>query len=75
MMLVRIFTTGIERTVKCIRGLPDGTKFCYSIPDTNYGIWLVVEHASFEELKDGDLIPEFPHPEMEAVLAIPLGGD
>lgn len=66
-MLVNIFTLGQTSLVKCIKGLPEGTRFAYAIPDTHYGIWMVVSHSSFDELKDGDLIPEFPHPEMETV--------
>lgn len=46
-----------ESHIKCISGLPEGTKFCYSIPDTLYGIWIVVEHESFPLLKEGEIIP------------------
>lgn len=65
-LLVNVFTFGQTNLVKCIKGLPEGTNFAYSIPDTINGIWLVVSHSSFDELKDGDLIPEFPRPEMES---------
>jgi len=38
-VLVRVFTQDAQSTVKCIKGLPHGTRFAYSIPDTHYGIW------------------------------------
>lgn len=56
---------GHEVHAKCVKGLPEGTVFKYAIPDAAYGISMVVEHESFAELKDGDLIPIFERPLME----------
>ena len=56
--MARIYITGQLPPIN-VQGLPQGTKFCYIIPDTIYGAWMVVEHESFEELKDGDIIPDF----------------
>jgi hypothetical protein len=56
-ILTDVFTTGFESHVKCLDGLPEGTKFAYSLPDSYYGISIVVEHESFPEVEDGGMIP------------------
>lgn len=62
--LTNLSVEGQESHAKCIKGLPEGTKFVYAIPEPANGIWMVVEHESFPELKDGDIIPEFESPIM-----------
>lgn len=57
-LLTNMFEDGLEIHAKIIKGLPKGTQFMYSIPSANYGIEIVVQHESFDDLKDGDLIPE-----------------
>lgn len=53
---------------RCIKGLPEGTKFCYSIPTNEYyGIYIVIEHESFPNLNEGDLIPNMDDPVWEAI--------
>lgn len=63
--IVDMLTYGSIFYCRCIEGLPVGTKFVYAIPDTMYGIWIVVEHESFDELKQGQIIPEYPAPRLE----------
>ena len=64
-LLVSLMQEGNIIHAKCIKGLPEGTRFAYAIPDTVHGIWIVVEHESFDLLKDCDIIPEHPRPELE----------
>lgn len=67
-LLVSMFEEGKVIHAKCVKGLPSGTKFCYSFPYENYGIYIVVEHELFPELKNGDEIPLFvDRPEMEII--------
>lgn len=66
--LTHLFTEGEITNCKCISGLPEGSKFCYSIPDVYYGIWIVIEHSSFPELKDCDEIPIMESPMMERII-------
>ena len=66
-MLVMLSMQDHESLVKCIKGLPEGTKFAYSIPDSHYGIWLVIEHPSFDLLIDGQEIPDHPDPVFEKI--------
>ena len=40
-----------------IKGLPPGSRFCYSYANDNYKHNLVFTHESFRELKDGEEIP------------------
>ncbi len=56
-LFVDFCTAGFETHVKCVQGLPEGTRFAYAIPETAYGIWIIVEHESFPLLNDGELIP------------------
>jgi hypothetical protein len=58
--LVNLSIEGVILDAICSKGLPEGTKFAYSIPNTHNGIWLIVEHDSFRELENGELIPEYP---------------
>ena len=67
MQVSGVFLTGIcingkLPTIEVTEGLPEGTKFAYAIPDMTYGIWMVVEHESFPELKDGEIIPVIHSP-------------
>ena len=58
----------ISNRVRCIKGLPEGTKFVYAIPDArNYGIWFVVEHESFDTIESGGVIPEMDSPAFESM--------
>lgn len=52
-------TNGKTHLFKVTNGLPQGTKFCYTIHDDFYAFKIVVSHDSFPELKDGEIIPEF----------------
>jgi len=63
MMLALLCVENHESLVRCVKGLPEGTRFAYSIPDVHHGIWLIVEHPSFELLTDGQEIPDHPDPE------------
>jgi len=65
--LVNIMEEGLKVTVKCVKGVPKGTSFKYSIPDAYYGIWLVIENESFPLLKDGDEIPIMDKPLFDTV--------
>ncbi len=58
-ILMHMLTEGSVINVIVRKGLPDGAEFRYIIEGTA-GIDLVVEHDSFEQLKDGDVIPIFP---------------
>lgn len=60
--LARLIEDGTIHHFKCIQGLPHGTEFCYSIPDTLMGIWIVISHPSFPTVADGEMIPEFEGP-------------
>lgn len=64
MMLLHMLTEGEEIHAKCIKGLPKGAKFCYSIPSTDY-IWIdfIFEHPDFKVVMMGNEIPLFPDPE------------
>lgn len=64
-LLVESFVENSEYHIRCIKGLPSGTKFCYTYPTDEYNIWMVVTHESFDELKNGDIIPIHPKIEME----------
>lgn len=66
-LLVAIFTQNQIHTIRCIQGVPEGTKFKYAISEPVYGISIVIEHPSFKELKDGDEIPLQPYPMMEKI--------
>jgi len=66
-LLTRIMEKGYTFHAKCVEGIPKDSKFCYSIPDTINGIWIVIEHESFPELADGDIIPIFDKPMFEAL--------
>lgn len=67
-LLTKVMVAGEETKMRCVKGLPPGTRFLYGYPEANYGIWLVVVHDSFPELKDGELIPEWtPLPEFERI--------
>jgi hypothetical protein len=58
-MLVALLTEGRNPETWTINGLPEGTKFAYAFPaEDTYGIWIVVEHPSFELLSEGVVIPE-----------------
>lgn len=59
--LVSLMEEGEILHAKCIKGLPKDCRFLWSIPDTWNGIWIVIEHPSFEEINDGDIIPIFEH--------------
>lgn len=65
--MVNLFSEGMNNHTKCISGLPKGTKFVYAIPDTTYGVWMIVEHESFDLLNEGDMIPVHNRVEMEKV--------
>lgn len=65
--MTMMFTNGVLPHAKVTNGLPEGTRFAYSIPDTDYGVWIVVEHHSFPELKDGDVIPILEPPLCELI--------
>jgi len=56
-IFAHLLTNGIIK-IRCVGGLPEGAKFkfiIYQAYDTY--IHLVFEHESFDELKDGDVIP------------------
>jgi len=65
--IVDMCTQDNRFNVLCIKGLPSGSEFVYSIPDTMMGIWLVVSNDEFPMLSEGDIIPEFEPPVMERV--------
>ena len=65
LMLIHLCGVGNIFHSKCIEGLPIGARFAYCLPDSVYGIYIVVEHESFDELKDGDEIPIHPSPIFE----------
>jgi hypothetical protein len=50
-------TQGSVIHLKIVHGLPVGTKFVRIVEDGVYGISIVIEHNSFKELEDGELIP------------------
>lgn len=66
-LLTKLCTLDNEFHSKCIKGLPEGARFLYSIPESTYGIWFVVEHESFDALEDGQIIPIHPMPEFERI--------
>jgi hypothetical protein len=66
--LVNLCITGTFDKVMNVKGLPEGTRFAYCIPDSYYGIYIVVEHESFDKLEDGALIPDHPQITFEQVL-------
>lgn len=60
-ILIHLITKGNEVHVKCLDGLPKGTKFAYVVPHFDYTIWIVVEHEFFDDLKEGQEIPIHAH--------------
>lgn len=64
-LLTNFMITGIIPSIRCIDGLPEGTKFVYAIPSYHRGVLIVVEHESFLNLRDGAEIPEFLSPKFE----------
>lgn len=64
-MLIKIMKQGASFITKCVKGLPEGTQFRYAFHDIQQGIWLVVEHESFENIEYGSEIPLFERPEFE----------
>jgi len=67
-ILLDLLTEGKEVHARCIRGLPKGAKFCYSIPSTDYiCIDFVFEHPDFEVIPMGHSIPIFPDPIFEKI--------
>lgn len=65
--LCMMLTEGNEIKHKCIKGLPAGSRFAYSFTDGYHAIWMVIEHESFDELKSGDIIPDYPGPLLERI--------
>ena len=58
-ILIDMLTTNKVTEMQCITGLPVGTRFISTYVDTGSMIvYLVVEHASFKELKIGEIIPQ-----------------
>lgn len=49
---------GKTYTFKCVKGLPEGVKYVRAGHDFEGNIFVIVEHESFPEIKNGDLIPE-----------------
>ena len=56
--IVKSCIEGKEYHFKCIKGLPEGTKYIRAGHDELANIFVIVEHESFPEVKYGDLIPE-----------------
>jgi hypothetical protein len=68
-LIMDLLTTGNEVHIRVIEGLPEGTKFAYMMPSLEYGrMELVVEHESFPELRNGQLIPPLPLPRLEKII-------
>lgn len=44
---------------KCVKGLPEGTKFIKLSNQDIFEIFIIVSHESFPELHSEDPIPEF----------------
>jgi len=58
-LLIDILTTGKTVKQQCVSGLPIGTKYIHSYVDVSTMlIYIVIEHASFNELQIGEVIPE-----------------
>jgi len=59
--LIGMFITDREFHIRVKEGLPKGTKFIHLTSNQIYGVDIVVEHESFDSLKDGDTIPLHPN--------------
>ncbi len=70
--LAKLFTSG-EHHVRCVSGIPKGAKAVEIRVDSRLrsGAVLIIEHKSFDELKDGALIPEHPAPLFESIKVYP----
>lgn len=62
-LLAGWFETGHELRVRCVAGLPHGTKICsvqaqvvHSCPERD-AVAVIVEHEQLAEVKPGDLLP------------------
>lgn len=56
-LLISLFTSGNEiRVATCVTGLPHGSKIRDVYWDAQT-VWLIVEHASFPIVADGDDVP------------------
>ncbi len=70
-IFINIFCERFNAHIRCVSGLPEGTRFAYAVPTQpeDYGCWIVVEHESFDLIPDGGLIPEHtPMPNVEVVI-------
>ena len=69
LVLVRMMEEGRQSHVRCINGLPSGTRFVEAriAWDQPPQVLLLVEHESFDRLREGDVIPLHPPPIFEQV--------
>lgn len=71
MFFIEACKNGINKVKVIENTIPKDAKFIRSFTDdlTGWGrIGIVIESESFEELKDGDVIPIHPDPQFENVL-------
>ena len=59
-ILLAIFTQGSEIGLTVVEGIPPNAKFIRITSDEVAGIDIIVEHESFTELNDGDIVPFHP---------------